>query len=314
MAVVSLVLAGAFMLQRQLTSVEKQHSVVDSPPRQLDRAGSMAAAPPQHRKDRTRVSFRHPECYARNLGGCATRVNREHYISEGILELVEEGPDKPSSTVQVFGLAFQQSNAVQSLGVSGLTAKILCENHNTSLSPYDSAGKAMFLAMQSLDSAAGKPAAPTVTHRVDGDALERWMLKALFGGLYSGNFRVTPAMTMKEVCPPLELLEILFGRAAFPHRQGLYWMPPGAMITTDPQVLRFAPLIAKGDEGVIGLCVWFFGFEFILLIAAITPGEPTRFDSATYRPAGLRAVGSNSRIQFDWQDGAQSEEIVMRHE
>jgi hypothetical protein len=32
-----------------------------------------------------------------------------------------------------------------------------------------------------------------------------------------------------------------------------------------------------------------------------------------YRPGGLRAIGSNTRIRFDWRAGPTSDEIVVLH-
>jgi hypothetical protein len=240
----------------------------------------------------------------------------EHYVSEGILELIEQGSGKVSRSVRAFGLAFQKPKAIQQIGVASLTARILCKTHNGMLGPYDAAGKAMFLAMEALNEAAGHPQTPHRTIRVDGDGLERWMLKVFFGGLYSGNFLIAPAENMKSECPPLDLLGVLFKGAPFPHNQGLYWMPPkqGAKLTTDPQILRVAPLLAQGGQEVGGLCVWLFGFEFCLLTAGIAPGVSTAFDDAVYRPAGMRAIGSNATITFDWQGGAQSPEVELRHE
>jgi hypothetical protein len=259
--------------------------------------------------------FAHPDCYARALGGCSQRMSGEHYISKGILELVENLPGQKSKSVRAFGLAFQKPGVEQHFGVTSLVGNILCELHNGLLSPFDAAGKDMFLAMAALNSAAGDPAAAHQTLRVGADGLERWMLKSLCGGMYCGAFRVTETGTMKGECAPIEFLQILFEGAAFPAKQGLYWMPPnpGEMITADQQILRLAPLVAHGGKDVVGFRVWLFGFEYILLTADIAPGVPTIFDKALYRPAGLRADGSNARIQFHWQGAPHSPEIVMQH-
>jgi hypothetical protein len=62
---------------------------------------------------------------------------------------------------------------------------------------------------------------------------------------------------------------------------------------------------------MIGVRAWFFGFEFALLMARLTPGVVTRFDSALYRPAGVRVVGGNVQIRFDWRSSSSGEEIVV---
>jgi hypothetical protein len=265
------------------------------------------AAPPQ--------GFRNPACYARGLGGCSTLVDREHYVSESILKLIENQGGQVSKSVRVFGLNFQPPGDVQHLGVASLAARILCRTHNGLLSPFDDAGKAMFLAMDGLNKAAGNPTAPHQVFRVDGDGLERWMLKVFFGGLYSGAFQVGQGIGMKDECPPVDLLDILFNGAAFPARQGLYWMPPkqGEWVIADQQILQIGFLLASEGQDVGGFRIRLFGFDFTLLIADIISGVPTMFDSARYRPAGLQVEGSNARIEFDWSGGAQSAEIIMQH-
>jgi hypothetical protein len=258
----------------------------------------------------------HPECYARALGGCSPAMSGEHYISEGILELVEHPHGKTSKSVRAAGLAFQPPGVEKQFGVGSLVGNILCRAHNSLLGRFDTAGIEMFRALDALNDAAGNPAAPRQTLLVDGDGLERWMLKSLIGGLYSGNFRVTETDTTQGVCPPPDLLDILFQGAASPPGQGLYWMPPnaGEVIMAVPQILRVAPLVlGQVNPEVSGLRVWFFGFEFSLLSANNVAGARTKFDDAAYRPAGIRAVGSNSQIAFTWSGGSKSGEVVLHH-
>ena len=261
------------------------------------------------------AKFQNEQCYARELGGCSQEVDREHYLSECVLELIEHHSNKESRSVRVRGLAFQQPGEVKRLGVGGLSARILCVSHHSQLSRFDSAGKAMFTAMDRLNQGAGDSIAPHQTVRVDGDRLERWMLKAFLGGLYSGNYRVTATDGMEGVCPPRNLLDILFKEDAFPQGQGLYWMPPktGEDIIADQAILQVEVLGTDDGQHVSGFRVWFFGFEFSLLIAGLTPGVPTMFDNACYRPAGLQVVGSNVHIDFNWKNGPKSKEIVLHH-
>lgn len=258
--------------------------------------------------------FQHPECYARALGGCSDQVNKEHYVSQSILELIDRGSEETSKSVRAFGLSFLGAGEPRHLGVASLAAKILCTTHNGMLSPYDAVGKAMFVAMEGLNTAAGDPAAAQQVFKVNGDKLERWLLKVLFGGLYSGAFVPPSIGTMKGECPPDELLAILFRGVAFPARQGLYWIPPkaGERITPDEKILQVG-FLEEANTGVGGLFVQLFGFTFALLTACILSGESTMFDVALYRPAGLRAIGSNARIEFSWQGGPHSQEIEMQY-
>src|SRR5262249_12812065 len=192
------------------------------------------------------------------------------------------GVGEISKSVLVTGLSFQKPGSAQQIGVASLVGNILCETHNSLPSPFDGAGKTMFSAMDGMNDGAADPALPERAMYVDGDGLERWILKSLCGGLYSGAFRVSPTDTMKGVCPPLEWLQILFNEAEFPAGQGIYYMPrkPGETVTADQYVLRLEPLGSRNTEEIGGLRVWFLGFEFTLLMGNLMPGAPTMFDDA----------------------------------
>jgi hypothetical protein len=118
---------------------------------------------------------------------------------------------------------------------------------------------------------------------------------------------------MKGVCPPFEWLDILFHGVELQPGHGLYYMPkkPGETVTADQYVLKFEPIGAQGADVIIGLRVWFLGFEFALLMANLKPGVPTMFDAALYRPAGVRTVESATSVRLHWRGGAQSDEILF---
>jgi len=257
--------------------------------------------------------LQHPECYARALGGCSQKMSGEHYISKSILELIENRAGKKSKSVRVTGLSFQQLGMFQQLGISSLVGNILCKTHNSLLSPLDGAGKAVFTAIDGMNDGAADQSLPERVLGVDGDGLERWVLKSMCGGLYSGAFKVSRTKTMKGVCPPPEWLDILFNGAELPPAKGLYFMPktPGETITADQYVLKLDPLGSCDTDEIRGLRVWFFGFEFSLLMGNLMPGVRTMFDDAIYRPAGLRAVGSGTSLRLDWKDGAINDEVVF---
>jgi hypothetical protein len=257
----------------------------------------------------------HPECYAQALCECHGPVNREHVLTESILELVDRRNGQPSNSVLVRGLAFQRPGVLERKGVKSLVGKVLCEGHNSFLGQrIDPAGLGMFKAMDSLNETAGHPSAAEEEFRVEGDDLERWMLKTFVGGLFSGNFLVGPGKTTKGNYPPRDWLEILFRGAEFPDAVGLYWLigTPGRVLTANEEVLQLEPICAQGSEVISGMRVRFFGFDFVLAMDRILPGGSGLFENVAYHPAGLRVEGSDTRIKLDWKDGPKSSEIVVR--
>jgi len=257
--------------------------------------------------------LQHPECYASALGGCSREMSGKHYISRSVLELIESRAGKKSKSVRVTGLSFQQPGVLQQLGIASLVGNILCKAHNSLLSPLDDAGKAMFSAMDRMNDGAADQGLPAQVLSVDGDGLEPWLLKSMCGGLFSGAFKIRPTETMKGCRPPVEWLHVLFSAAEFPRGHGLYYMPrkPGEAVTADEYVLKFEPIGARNADVIVGLRVWFLGFEFALLMANLMSGVPTMFDGALYRPAGLRTVESGLNVRFDWKGGACSDEIIF---
>jgi hypothetical protein len=252
----------------------------------------------------------HPQCYAQTLRECRGDVNREHYVSAAVLKEIGGGP-----SVLVNNLAHQQSGVAEERGIKGLVGKILCEGHNGRLNEFDTAGATLYRGMNRLNDGVRWVGPPFNVVRVDGDALERWMLKTLCGGLFVGAFPMPPGINLRNVCPPREWLEILFKGAAFPDRQGLY-LRTGAedeVITADEKTLKIQGLFSEDMTQIGGLQVWLFGFQFLLLAATNKPGVPTEFDSLPFRPAGFVAVGSDTRIQFDWKDGPGCDDVYVRH-
>jgi hypothetical protein len=253
----------------------------------------------------TETAFSHPQCYARALRDCSGQISREHYVSAVVLRGVSLG----EPTVLVQNLSFQQPGTVESKGISGLVAKVLCEKHNSALSGFDVAGNSLFAGMDGIDSTAGKAGVPAEAFVVNGDHLERWMLKILCGGLYSGTMPM-PEGSMKGVCPPVVWLNVLFRGADLPPGQGLYFRAgtPGEVFSTEPAILKMA-VVVDNDNVVIGFRMWVFNFEYLLVLAHLPPTLPPMLDHSHYRPAGLVVDGSAKSISFEWGQPSGSREV-----
>ncbi|MGA2033856.1 MAG: hypothetical protein ABSG68_16540 [Thermoguttaceae bacterium] len=252
------------------------------------------------------AAFAHPDCYARELGGCSRQISKEHYVSDAILRQVSLG--EPS--VLVRNLHFQEPSTQERKGISSLVAKVLCSKHNSHLSPFDVAGFSLVSGMDEINRTVGQ-VEDEETFVVNGDDLERWMLKTLCGGLFSGNIPL-PDGTLKGICPPKHWLDILFCNGRFPAEQGLYVRAgtPGVVFATDPSILKMEVL--HEQNFVVGFRVLVFNFQFILVLASLPPQPPAMLEHAQYRPQGIVVQGSNTRIQIAWQDGTAGDELVVK--
>jgi hypothetical protein len=270
---------------------------------------------PDRRK--SKPNFKNPRCYARALGGCCIEMSGEHPLSRALLERVDQELGELSTHVEIRNLAFQERGVAEHLGIGKLESKILCAHHNSGLSLYDAEVVKAFDAFEKLHyAAADRDVVTQPVYTIDGDRLERFLLKALCGCLYAGLFPVEECDRMKDVEPPLGWLETLYRGEPFPPGHGLYWKPPasGEPITADRTIVKCSPLLLVTEDyvSIHGLRFWLFGFEFTLL----APGPEERAVEAlgrqAYRPAGLTIDGTRTRVSFAWKDGAGSREIEAR--
>ena len=241
----------------------------------------------------TAIVNSHPECYARALCDCRGQVSGEHVVSQTLLEGI--WPKQRGG--RVYGLTFnpgtQDDPAI--LGIKSLTAKILCEGHNSALTDYDTEMRRYFDATERLVLAEIERNCVGENRYVNGDRLERWMLKTLCGGLYSGNFPVPFEQDFAGVPPLLEYLQALYRGGAFPVGWGMHIVHDPSKV--DHHVFRLA--VIGAPEGVVGLRMWVFGTQHILVLSDKAEHFP-ELAKATYRPAKLVTEELRNGIVFSW--------------
>jgi len=257
--------------------------------------------------------FRNPKCYARGVGACCRKITAEHWVSKSIIEQIDEGHGTRSQVVSITKSRPQQPGPTRLLGIGNLTGKILCAAHNELLSPLDAAGKQMFEAMEDIHYGCDTPNAREKVARIDGNQLERFLLKVICGALYSGNLGPGDG-SLKGKDIRTDWLRVLVEDAELPAGHGLYFLPPVSdeIFRADKDVLDFTLLLTEEPREPCGIRVWFFGIEFVLLLAEVPKGVKTPFDTALYQPAGLRVEGSNARIEFVWKNGPTGDEIALK--
>lgn len=76
-----------------------------------------------------------PECYAASLRDCSRSLSREHYVSEGVLRLLPN-----SHRMTVVGPVGTRGDRPRKISAGQAYERILCERHNSKLSPIDDTG------------------------------------------------------------------------------------------------------------------------------------------------------------------------------
>jgi hypothetical protein len=238
----------------------------------------------------------HPGCYASCLNDCSEKLSREHFVSESLLEKLNE-----LGGLRVQGLSWMKGGESKALPPSAMASKILCDRHNAALSGLDSLAVRFFGAFSPrMDGTLPPPIFIFL-----GNDLERWLLKILCGGVKGAGFR--PEGRGNSL--PKEWIEILFGRREFPLLAGLH-------------VVNYCGHFQKGPYGVLvrgvkagnnldGIAVWLTGFELILSMSLLTVLENRPL---AYRPERLniRSDDGTRSIIFAWNGGAERQTLWLR--
>lgn len=200
-------------------------------------------------------------CWATTIGECGGKTSREHVVSKSLFV-------SPEVTVQ--GLHWCKDEP-KTVGIESLTAKILCQDHNSQLSPLDSAAGAAFHVLRQQtklanDRAKLPPKSLVKVERfsIDARLLERWFLKTLLNLTHGSKFLIGISGTEYGV-PPDDLVRVCYGLQPFPGNAGMYVAANVGMTLSMFETVAFSPLI-KDDQWVLGGFFEFRGVRFFLAL------------------------------------------------
>ncbi|ADW71613.1 hypothetical protein [Granulicella tundricola] len=241
------------------------------------------------------------ECWAASLGNCRGGISREHVVSQCLFS---------SGSITVKGLDWCAGEA-KTIGIQGLTRNILCEGHNSDLSPLDAVALQTF---DSFDSAIKlrdfrQQYSPKInwtlrTFDIDGKLLERWFLKTLINITLDKTWIIgTGERELGK--PSIELIEIAFGLRGFSPNEGLLVSAHVGYTGDLRQGLSFTPLTEGGN-----LVAGRFSFACLQFLLNLSPHH-LRFDGTSQLLHHLRWIyfamtdsrkrsKQSHRIRFSW--------------
>lgn len=230
-------------------------------------------------------------CWAACLGGCSDKISREHVVSRALFL---------GNEVTVQGFAWCKSKP-KKIGLPSLTAKILCQKHNSDLSHVDSIGAEAFGVLREMMRLSNvrlklKPRIWNVRrYCIDGPGLERWFLKTLVNLAFRGEHRIGKDSAAAGQ-PSRRVVEIAFGLRQFQGRAGLYSVVGVGQQLQSDDTVKFAPLTQQ-TAYVAGGLFSFRGFRYLLFL------EP---EGLTQLPSGIGLPGEN---WGGWQLNFHNEEM-----
>jgi hypothetical protein len=250
-------------------------------------------------------------CWASVLGDCSGGLSGEHIITESLFL---------GDSIGVKGLPWCREGH-RFIGKASYTANILCRKHNSALSPVDDAGTLAFATLRTMATISSNRLGmlqyglrcgrfEVIEQNIDGQGLERWLLKTLINMELAGKQGLGVGSNASPAGIDSELVEIAFGLRFFKNRAGLYFATFDAEAIDMQERVQYTSWIKDVPlmPSYVGAGAFsFYGFRFFFCL------EPAGFpDSITIggREMKLRHhintinVDLNNlpsqRIQFTW--------------
>jgi hypothetical protein len=227
---------------------------------------------------------------------CSEGVTREHYVSEAIL--------KRFDLLNVSGMPWQEAEQTQTLPTKALVANILCERHNSALSPVDEMGLRVFDACIAAADYAVSQKYPgrTQHYLISGEGLELWMFK-LMAGIHFGGIAKADGRVARENCGiPIERIVEALSTGSLPAGAGLIVAQNTGVVQRSQ--LSVSPLVATEKNEHIGVRVHFgaLSFEATVVPPPVTAAHKARL-APFRRPRVVDFVGParDARIVLTWK-------------
>jgi hypothetical protein len=186
------------------------------------------------------------KCYAASFGDCKGAMSREHYISDCML---------PDNVIFHGGVKF----AGRPIPKESAVSKILCQFHNSRLSPFDSEACSLLDAMNYPDKYESLSQEQRDTHgvinfEINGDKFEKWLMKTTINHLYQID---NDYINQAEAC-----LEYLFKGKNFRKPSGIYGFQHGYICHRQRKGFMLFPLFGV-NELCTGLLFFINDYPFV---------------------------------------------------
>jgi hypothetical protein len=228
------------------------------------------------------------DCWASALGDCSSKQSKEHYVSKSLIS---------SDHIYVRGLPWC-SDELRRIPTVGFARNMLCQWHNSILAPVDQAGAhafkslCRFVDVLKFREAQRKRQKRLQQYKIDGQLLERWLLKTTINIAYGREL-------FGEIswAPPVNWVKIAFGRHPFAPDTGLYFADRGWQKARDGD-RRIAIQLLDRDKELVGA-----GFDLndFGIAIAMTPLKEEGLKYRPYRMIDKRRMSLQQVVNFHWK-------------
>lgn len=198
-----------------------------------------------------------PKCYAENIGGCSAGISREHYISKALLELSKDS----DGAVVIDGLPSKDGLRLKTKNAA--VSKILCANHNSKLSSYDTCFSDFVKSL--IDFNQSRDNKKII---LDGKDTTCWLIKTFLGNLVARNLQDKIYQGENQFN---YLVNVLYSKLDFNDAFGftLEEENPPEMTKVEGCYPPWSICFVRSGDVIIGLNVWAYPFKLTFLIPGI---------------------------------------------
>jgi hypothetical protein len=244
------------------------------------------------------TGYSHPKCYAKCDLNCSSTISKEHFISESLLRQIEL-----NNTAKIAGLSWQQRECFNIIPLSGLASKVLCERHNSALSPLDNEMGKFTQSIKDFDRATN-PSSNDLTNETRffcGEDIECWMLKCLIGASQSGNFRDT---LIKPEC-----IDLLFRRAEWPEEWGLYFPAPKENVVYHSDSFLVETFLNPTTREILAARFTIRGIPMDLILGR--PDNPAMLGIWRPKQIVFKSIQVTKLLELSWQGNSSHQEVLL---
>jgi hypothetical protein len=209
-------------------------------------------------------------------------------VSKGVLEEIDY-------MIGVEGLPGIPPGKKRHISTPNLTGHVLCERHNSALSPLDDIGAQFFRAVKNLSSSNYDVGEKVLAF--NGRDIERWMLKTIYGMLASKllqpRFGMRIGADVDSMC-----VDLLYDRVPFVPGRGLFIRTEIGHTVATEKSISVQPATNNVEQTINGLRLNIVGFDFLLTTCK------TDAEKSAFRPGYIVFAWENQFkvIHLFWTD------------
>jgi hypothetical protein len=203
------------------------------------------------------TGYGNESCYLKSTLNCSTKANKEHYISRSVLQQLGE-------PLRCAGLPWEKPGVEIKYGLNSLSSHILCDRHNSALSPLDQLASNAF---KTIRASSDELNIRSTSRRnkwflISGEALELWAFKTICGLFYASVAARNKQSLNKAYSIDVSRFERAVSQRRVDAGCGLYVTPH----TGQRKPFAYSPLSVEQGKRVIGIRIRLAALEFDVVL------------------------------------------------